>query len=217
MIRFVPRPGETTRLYCPIGLRLVDDFTGGGPIGWVRARLDILDGTNWRPTDIQAVFTPGGVVAYPGLGRVADPAGKPPRKYQVRLEAEFYRPLYPLNQQGHVFAVYPYNDDNPPQLLFNTPWRADLFPAPNYPFPAEVPVVRGKVVDAVGLPVEDATVSDDNRQRVLTDGKGQFALPLRRARAGGTYAIDADHEPTNRTGTISVTIPASQGQTIPIA
>src|SRR5438105_2912627 len=115
MIRHRSLPGELTELYSPIGLLPVDAFTGGAPMGKVSAFLDLQDDNgNWRETGIKEVRTPGGVIAYPGLERRGEVAGKPSRHYRVRIEAELYQPLYLMSEDAIEFDAFPYNDTNPP-------------------------------------------------------------------------------------------------------
>ena len=81
-------PGEAQELYSPVGLRLIDDFTGGLPLGSVRAQLERRDSSGgWQATDIDVIRTPSGILAYPGLGRQAEVVGRLPRRYRVTLEA----------------------------------------------------------------------------------------------------------------------------------
>jgi hypothetical protein len=213
-------PGEGSELYSPIGLRLIDELTGAAPIGWTRAALDIKDGATWRETDIACARTPGSVIAYPGLERRAEVVGVPPRRYRVRISTEFYRPLYLLTQDGIEFDAPPYNDTNPPSPIAMLPWDVKLAPAPNYPFPAHVAVLRGIVIDAIaGMPVTDAEVMVLNLDRVLTGDDGLFALPLRFTPLNVSLPIDATDLRTLRTGTTTVTLPGALGlsQTITIS
>jgi hypothetical protein len=124
--------GERLELYSPIGLRLIDAFTGAAPIGQIRPFLDVSDGSGgWRPTEIKAVRTPSHVLIYPGLERRAEVIGQPPRRYRVQIEAEGYRPFYRMTLEGRrfngppfyretatgiEFDAFPYNDMTPPQF-----------------------------------------------------------------------------------------------------
>lgn len=223
------QPGERSELFSPVGLRLLDEMTGERPIGRVDAFLDLREGTAWRPTGILAVHTPGGVVAYPGLERRADVSG-PPRRYRVHITADFYRPVYPSAPfDGFEFDAFPWNDTNPPRTIVRFPKDAKLTPASAYPFPSFVPVLRGRIVDAAGKPVADADVKFvkpnpikpdqlDVLSRVLSDERGEFALPMHLAIFGPTLMIRTDHRPTSRGKTIQVTLPGALGksQTISI-
>ena len=187
-------PGEGIELYSPIGLLPIDVFTGGAPIGRLSTLLDLLDeGGKWRGTDTNAVKTPGGVITYPGLGRSATaPAEK--RHYRVRIKADFYLPMFREHVDGVFdgeFDAFPYNDTNPPENYPKKPegfpeylkkvlLKLWLVPAPNYPFPPHVPVLRGIVVEKASLaPVIGAEVIWGNREKALTGDRGGFALPLR--------------------------------------
>lgn len=216
-------PDERMELYSPIGLRPIDEITGRVPIGWIRPYLDVSDGAGgWRKTDIQAVVTPGGVITYPGLERRSDPAGQP-RKYRVRIEAEVYLPLYRAMQDAVEFDAFPYNDTNPPQnfaqIRTTQPQDLILTPLPHYQFPGHIPLLRGEVRDAAGAAVPDVMVTEGTRERVVTDSRGTFALPLRWVAANTQTTIDATDQRTGRTGSITIQFPQDlrTSQTITIA
>jgi hypothetical protein len=203
---------ERSELYSPIGLHLIDEMTGEGPLGTVTAMLDLFDGMQWHPTEVRNVTTPGGVIIYPGLERTAQPLGKPARHYRVRLNAQWYRPLYRANLDGFEFDAYPYNDDVAPQVIATHAIDTMLLPAPHYPFPNYVPVLRGTVKDAIGKVVADVLVTQGLRERTLTDERGQFALPLRWVADGVPVTIDAADQHTGHVGSLQVTLPADLGK-----
>ena len=205
--------GEVTELYSPIGVRPMDGMTGLGPLGKIRVMLDTSDSSaGWRTTGIQAILTPSGVIGYPALERHAEVAAQPPRRYRIRLEADLYRPFYRANSEGLEFDAYPYNDDNPPAVIVSQAQNVFLAPSTNYPFPTHVDVLRGNVVDSIGGAVVDAMVTEGARERVLTDERGAFALPLRWVQRNLPVAINAEDQRTGRTGLITVTIPADLGK-----
>jgi hypothetical protein len=211
--------GEVIQLYSPVGLRLVDELTSEPPLGSVLASLDIQDASgNWRPTDIPAVLTPSAVVSYPGLGRQAVVAGLLNRVYRVRLTADLYIPYYLANSAGIQFTAYPYDDSTPPAVVVSLATDTLLLPAPNYPFPSHIPVLRGVVVDANGKAVQNVYVTQGAAERALTDSRGTFALPLRWVQPNAQVAIDATDQYTGRTGTISAQLPGAlnSNQTITI-
>jgi hypothetical protein len=213
-------PVESSVLYSPVGLRLLDELTGVAPLGSVQSQLDIQDaGGNWRLTNITEVRTPSAVVTYPGLGRCVSPAGRPPQPYRIRLSAEFYIPYYQAAADAIPFPVYAYNDTNAPAVIVQGPTDTPLVPGPNYPFPTHVRVLRGVVVDATGKSVPNALVTQGNTERTLTDARGIFALPLRWVAAAGAVPIDATDQRTGRTGVIQAQLPAAlnTSQTIQIA
>jgi hypothetical protein len=245
-----PLPGERMELYSPIGLIPVDSFTGKAPLGRLRVILDVRDELGrWRETDIKETRTPSEVIAYPGLGRRAV-ATDPVRLYRVRIEAEFYMAFY-QNPDGSIdgikFAVFPYNDDIPPENYPTDPAgfpnylglvlrKVILMPAPNYPFSAEVLVLRGKVINSLGEPIVGAKVSWRNTETTLSAGgdvripgasahrPGEFSLPIRptlKDHLTKEQEIDALDRPSNTNAKLTkVMIPqavkTSQTITIPI-
>lgn len=220
MTTWVITPVDVTRVFSPVGLRLVDELTGQVPLGYVQAILDIRDASgNWRQTDIQAALTPGAGVSYPGLERHANITGLTVRRYRVRLSADFYIPHYLTTADGIEFDAYPYNDDNPPKVITKTTIDAPLLPAPNYPFASHIPVLRGIVVDAKDNPVTNAYVTQGHTERALTDARGEYALPLRLVQPKTKVEIDATDQRTGRAGSISINFPAdlNSSQKIPIS
>jgi hypothetical protein len=209
---------ERTELYSPIGLLPTDSLTGLRPLGRVSASLDVSDsGGEWRSTGIRASVTVGGVIAYPGLERRAEVVGQPPRRYRVRLEADFYRPLYRASSDGIEFDAYPSGDANPPQVIVSQAQTVFLAPSTNYPFPTHVSVLRGNVVDLAGSAVVDTLVTAETREQVLTDERGTFELPLRWLQKDVPTSVKAEDQRTGRTGIIIVVIPADLGKNHTIA
>ena len=210
-------PDAVTHLYSPIGLRLVDDLTGAAPVGSVQATLDIRNADGgWQQTDIQDVRTLSGIVAYPGLERHANVVGLPTRQYRIRLTAAVYLPLYRAQSAGIQFDADPYNETNPPAHIIGMTTDTFLLPAPNYPFPTNVPVVRGLVVDAANRPVPDVLVEHSHKECALSDAHGSFALALRWAQQGVAIPIDAIDKHTGRHGSTPIQLPDSLGQSINI-
>ncbi len=184
------------RLFSPIGLALIDEFTSEPPFGKLRVRLEIdRDGTNqWEPTDIRAKVNSHGVVFFPGLGRRVH-VSSPPQitKFRVSLDAEFYRPFYFREltgaqfTDGLTFDSQAYNDAQPLPAsdVVGLPKAEDdfrlLLPAVNYPFESHIRVVRGIVttLEVSPKPLRNALVSSPNKERVITDERGEFVLPLR--------------------------------------
>jgi hypothetical protein len=134
--------------------------------------------------------------------------GRPARRFRIRLTADFYQPLYRASSEGIEFDAFPFNDANPPQVIASQIQDAFLTPATNYPFQAHIPVLRGDVRDASGVRVADVLVMEGARERVLTDERGAFALPLRWAPKNGAVAINATDQRNNRAGAININVPA---------
>jgi hypothetical protein len=239
MMRRRSLPGERLELYSPIGLIPTDTFTGQSPLGKLRVFLDMRDDDGqWHETEMKEVRTPGGVIAYPGLGRTEDVAAAALRRYRVRLKADFYLPLYAKTAGGTLdgieFTGFPYSNATPPDNYPKQPSdfpdyltavlkKVWLVPAPNYPFPDHVPVLRGGVVRAsAGEPVTGAEVSWGNRETALTAEQGAFALPMRvteKKHLTDPQKIDAIDLRANQHGTISVIVPKAVGtnQTITVS
>lgn len=206
-------PFEGLILYSPVGLRLLDELTSEAPIGNVQATLDILDANaTWRQTDIPEVLTPSGVITYPGLERHHDITGLQPRQYRVRLSADYYIPYYQGSQDGITFTADPYSDTQPPANAVVISTDTPLLPATNYPFATYIPVLRGVVVDAANNPVPNAFVTQGNLERVLTDSRGTYALPLRWVAPNTAVPVDASDQRTGRTGQIQIQLPGSLGK-----
>jgi hypothetical protein len=210
---------EHRLLLSPIGFRLIDEFTGEAPIGSVSCVLDKRDASgSWVPTGAQARRSAGGIVIFPALSRVARRGlvGAPPETFRARFKANFYIPFYRITQDGLTFAAPPYNDEEPPANPSRVPQDVVLVPAPSYPFSSEVRVLRGVVTGPDGE-VADAEVSRGNTERVLTDPRGGYALPLRQTSLHTPVVIDATDHRTGRVGQITVTLPDALGRDQPIA
>jgi hypothetical protein len=214
-----PLLGAATRLYSPVGLQLVDDFTRGAPLGKIRPRLDEGVGTTFVETTIAGVITPSSVLVYPGLGRQAPVALQPSKTYRIRVDAELYRPFYRAASDGIVFNAPPYDDAEPTSLPAPTFGQLILLPAFHYQFPPHVAVLRGEVIDNQLRPVADALVIDQLfGERTLTDERGAFSLPLRQLGPGVSDTIDVSDR-LARTGSLAIALPGAlaSGVLIPIA
>ncbi|CAB3778748.1 hypothetical protein LMG28614_00713 [Paraburkholderia ultramafica] len=204
------------RVYSPIGFRPIDELTGDTPLGNVTCSLFLEEAPGiWRLTDLRPVQSVSGVLTFPGLGRSAVVAGGLPRHYRADLDAEFYLPFYAAQSDGIEFDVFPFNDDNPPAQFSKIPQTVVLVPAPSYPFPAHLRVLRGVVRDAAG-PVANVEVVRGNTERVLSDAQGSYALPLRLTPDNVPATIDAIDHRANRHGQITITLPADLGKNNPI-
>lgn len=214
MTAFVPLAGARRELTTPIAIRLRDDFTGEAPFGSVVLFLDVQDGTAWHPTGRAPAMTASGIFTYPNLERSAAPAGKPPRRYRVRIEAANYRPRYLRSADAVEFDAFPGNDDVVPSTFATVVQTEALLPSPGYPFPTHVPVLRGLVTDTAGKPVANVVVREGLRETVLTDARGQYALPLRWVPPAVPVPIDAEDLRTGRTDTNTIVLPSSLGVSI---
>ena len=213
MRRWQTVSSERSLLFGAIALRLVDQLTGKPPIGRVQTHLDVQAGAGWEPAAAKVLVNGSGVVTCPGLERKLFPAGSGRRRYRLRIEADYYRPLYRVNVDGVEFDAFPYNDTNPPATFATTATDTLLVPSAGYPFPAHMRVLRGVVVDAAtGAPAEDAIVTEGAADEATTDAGGVFALPLRTAPENVPVAIAAAHPRTGRAGALNVTLPAALGR-----
>ena len=196
---------ESSRLYAGFGVRLLDAYTGQGPIGRTRVDLDIADGGAWReltPDLAQRVSTPGGVVWFPWLEHHRDARGRAPGRYRVRVTSELSTPAYLFDQGGIEVLVAPYDDATPPTGTPPT-IEIELLPAAGYPFSPIVPVLRGAVRDEAGQPMPRALVGWVDPKlgpplitdRVLSDDHGEFHLPMRRAPHATPIEIQARRPP----------------------
>ncbi len=212
MIGWRTLPGENSELYSSIGLRPVDDITGRGPIGRIESFLDLPDQAGeWKDTGIRAVFTTSGMITYPALGRTTNPVGQSQRQYRVRIEAQFYIPLYRKDEDGILIDVYPYNDTNPPLIIPSNAQNVSLVPSVTYPFPSHIRVLRGVVVDQFDTLMRDAEVRLGNAERVVTDERGTFGLPLRWVGPNDNITVNAVHSRSGQSGDITVTLPLALG------
>jgi hypothetical protein len=199
---------ETHVLYSQIGLRLVDEFTGGPLCHPVDARLSYQDGAgDWRPLDVEPVSTPAGHLLYPGLGRSAHAATAPLVRYRVQIESGYYRAEYLRLVDALEFDVHPYDDATPPAVVPAQPATVLMLPSPNYPFAGHLRTVRGRTLGSFGEPVPNVEVTLGSTERTLSDERGTFALPLRWAAFSGGVVIDAIDHRTGRTDQISLTLP----------
>ncbi|MCI0432645.1 MAG: carboxypeptidase-like regulatory domain-containing protein [Gemmatimonadetes bacterium] len=209
-------PSERTVLYSQIGLRLVDEFSGGPSQYPVAALLSYQDSAgDWQPTSIKPTPTPSGNLSFPGLGRSANLPAAVMVRHRVQLASEFYRPEYLRTLDALEFDIHPYDDDQPPAVVPNVPQTVLLLPSAVYPHAAFVRTVRGQTLDTSGDPIVNVEVTAGTSERVLSDERGVFSLPLRWAPLSGNVVIDAIDHRTGRTDQINLALPQDllQGQT----
>ena len=211
-LRWRVLPEERQVMFSPAWFLPVDLVTGGHPIEPLRVVLDLQDERgDWVPTEIVAVVTPSGAVAYPGLGRRREPLTAPAQRYRARFEADGYNPFYRVVGDGLQFHASPYDDTNPPAQRASLR-RVRLAPSVRYRFPAAVRRLYGTVETPSGTPVADASVrgpvAAGRTERTVTDRKGHFALPLRWSPPGPVVVRAADlRSQPPRTGQLTVQLP----------
>ena len=208
-------PLEHLRTYSPIGLRLVDEFTGGAPLGRVSVRLELSVGAgSWKPTDVQAVLTSSNVFTWPGLGRIRDPGHSLPRRYRACIESDRYRAGYLKNVDGLEFDAPPWDNETPPNPVTKGPQDLYLYPSTAYDFPTWVRVLHGVVTTLSKVPVANVLVHQGSAEAVLTDERGCFSLPLRWATSG--LPVDALDMRNNKSGSHVLNLPADLGSNVAI-
>ncbi|VTU20098.1 hypothetical protein H4CHR_00517 [Variovorax sp. PBS-H4] len=212
---FVAVATERMVLYSQIAVRLIDEFTGDLAQHPVTPLLSYRDSAGeWQPTSLSPVPTPSGNLLFPGLGRSANVAAAPIVRHRLQLTSTFYRPDYLSNADGLEFDVHPYDDLQAPAVLPTLPFTVLLLPSPMYPYPAFMRSVRGQTLDAMGAPIANAEVAAGLAERVLSDDRGVFALPLRWTPFSGNVLLDAVDHRTGRTGQLTLALPQDlqQGQ-----
>ncbi|MER5932578.1 carboxypeptidase-like regulatory domain-containing protein [Streptomyces sp. NPDC002054] len=229
MSAFLPLARST--LYSSVWLVPFDDYARRVRAAGVEVRLDRFDEASggWLPSDDRAVLTPSGSIAFPGLGRRAEPWAARPERHRARFAAVGYQPLYPADGLpfsadlvGVEFLVHPYDDTHPPTALAS-PRLVRLLPGVAFPYPPGTRTVHGVVLDAAtGAPVANALIeaggltSQDRtpwHERTLSDARGAFRLSLRwegekaaEHAVEETFRLKATERP-GRTGSLFVHLP----------
>lgn len=240
MSPFMPLARST--LHSPVWLVPFDDFARRVRSAGVEVRLERFEGEGeggdgsggrWVPLDDRVVRTPSGSLAFPGLGRRAEPWAARPERHRIRLAAAGYQPLYPADGEpfsadlvGVEFLVYPYDDTHPPAVEVS-PRLVRLLPGVAFPYPPHVRTVHGVVLDAATrTPVANVLVEATGRtgqyltpwhERTLADATGAFRLALRwegekaaekatEPVAEETFRLEATERP-GRAGSLTVRLP----------
>lgn len=227
MSRFLPL--ERSALHSPAWFIPFDDYARRVRSAGVAVQLDRFEDGAWLPLDDAAVRTPSGALAYPGLGRCAEPWAAGPRRHRARFAAAGYQPLYPADGQpfsaalaGVEFLVHPYDDAHPPAVA-TEPRLVRLLPAVSFPYPPGVRTVHGIVVDAATAePIANVLVEAQGRtgrdltpwhERTLSDATGAFRLALRwEGEKAGEHAVEETFrlratERPGRSGSLVVRLP----------
>ena len=204
------RGPEHSLLSSPIGLQVIDSFSGATPLTAYRTAIDVQVGADWVETPIKPTLTPSGVLTLPGLGRRANPTvNNLQQRYRLRIDADEYIPDYRRTVDGFEFLVPPYDDVTPPAIPNANIRILALNPAPNYAYSGGVRVLHGVVRETNGNPVRDAVLEFQGLDRAMTDDRGEFAFGLRRAPAGGPVVIDVHHDRTVRSQSFTLQLPAA--------
>ena len=212
---WVPRLDELQVLTASLALLPRDDFLGDTPLAPVNAALQREGAPGaWNAVDARPAVTPSGLLVFFRLEHRRDAAGAAPVPYRVAVSSKPYRPAYRETKDFEDALVTPYDDRKSPPPS-PAPMRMVLYPAPSYPFPPDVPVLRGRIRDGAGAPVPDALVTQALLERVLSDERGEYALPLRWVAPHVATAVSATDR-LGRTGTRNAVIPADLGQSFDI-
>ncbi|MFP5390720.1 MAG: carboxypeptidase-like regulatory domain-containing protein [Gammaproteobacteria bacterium] len=199
---------ERSLMVSQIGLRLVDEFTGAAALQAVEASLALRTGAGaWQPLPIQPVLAPSGTLLYPGLGRSAHVAVAPVVRYRVTLQSSFYRPDYLRTQDALEFDIHPYDNEHAPVLAPNLPQTVLLLPSAQYPHAPFMRTLRGITVDSGGAPIPNVEITQGVAERVLSDERGVFVLPLRWVAPSGNVVFDAHDHRSGRTDQLTLTLP----------
>ncbi|MGI9301130.1 MAG: hypothetical protein ACR2RB_00255, partial [Gammaproteobacteria bacterium] len=105
------------------------------------------------------------------------------------------------------FDVHPYDNNQAPAVIPGLPQTVLLLPATNYPYEHHVRSVHGQTLDNAGEPIVNVEVTEGVRERVLSDGRGVFVLPLRWSLPVGPVVLDAVDHRTGRTDQLNLTLP----------
>ncbi|GAA2229973.1 hypothetical protein GCM10010232_15310 [Streptomyces amakusaensis] len=188
-------PLERSTRHSPVWFVPFDEYAERVRTTGVTVRLERLTDTGWLPLDDVAVRTPSAALAYPGLGRRAEPWTARPLLHRARFTAPGHQPLYPADGEPFSsdllaveFLVHPYDDTHPPAAA-TVPRLVRLLPSVSFPYPPGARTVHGVVLDAAtGAPVVNALVEAEGltsrdgaawRERTLSDAAGAFRLALR--------------------------------------
>ncbi len=206
---WVPRFDQVDFAHCSLAVQPVDEFTGERPLDkpTLVIEREVSAGV-WTRLEQEPVRTPSGILAFLRLERRRAATGVPPVNYRFTLESPLYVPAFRQTKDWESTTVAPWDDVGVPSSPVSQPLRVPLYPSIAYPFDPSIPVIRGTVRDSAGRPVRDALVSESGRERVLTDERGQYALPLRWLAAGVAAPIDAKDR-QGRTVSVNVTLPTS--------
>ncbi|MBP2330407.1 hypothetical protein JOF56_010792 [Kibdelosporangium banguiense] len=211
-------PLERSTLASPAWFVPFDDFTRRVRSAGVKIQLDRLDDDVWSPLDIEAIRTPSGCFAYPGLGRPDGP------RYRARFTATGYQPLYPADGEPFSADVIGVQFQVPPPAVATQPRLVRLLPGVSFPYAPGIRTVHGFVRrPGTTTPVANALVEARGQtfhdrvpwlERTLTDPTGAFRLALRwdgERTDEETFRLQATERP-GRAGELVVRLPRDAGR-----
>ncbi len=198
----------------PVWVRLVDTFTGRGPVGPVELAVELRDGAEWRPVSVPYQLKASGDLAFVDLGRVHPGQGGTQLTFRITGTAEHSVTETTPGSSSVEVTVTTWPPDRPPSPPSMREIRC--YPAPDYPFGPGVPLLAGTVVEG-GRPAARVRVRATETigavvrvEEVRTDDRGRFRLPLRWS--SGATQIDADR--SGASDSITVNVPDDLGSVV---
>jgi hypothetical protein len=196
----------------PVWLRLLDRYTGRGPVGPIEVGLSREDGGRWVPFDARYEAKPDGNLGFPGLGRVT--VGRAGLTFTVRIALTV--PQTVVETAGSAapveLTITTWDRDNPPPAP--VPITVSCWPGPDYGYGPGVPVHPGRVLDGTGNGVAGARVTASavvagapHVEEVRTGADGWFRIPLRWSSGATTVLADK----AGAAGSATFSVPADLG------
>ena len=181
MTRISFLPDERRLLYSPIALMIRDALTGEVPLGRVTLKVERqVSGGGFEEIPTQPSVSSQGIWSFPGLGRSVS-KDHSPQKHRISVTYAFYEALPAIELDVHHYDDQKFLDDS---KFAKAPRPLFAIPNDKYPFPKNLPVVRGRVVKADGSPANGIEVSHNSNPTVKTDETGFFSLDIRWPPAG---------------------------------
>jgi hypothetical protein len=206
--------GEQRLAASPIWIRLRDAFTGRPPSGPLSVALERRTGATWAPFEYRHRLSSAGDLAFLNLGRSHDPAAVGSFDVRVTVGCPGMIAEAANGDPAVTTTVHAWAPDAPATPA--GPVVLSFYPSPAYAYPAGLPLLAGRVVDADDAPVSRARVSStvtvmgtDLTEEVRTDVDGYFRLPLRWS--AGATDVKAAH--LGRTAVTTISVPADLSTT----
>jgi Carboxypeptidase regulatory-like domain len=205
---------ERRTVASPIWIRLRDAFTGAPPRGPLSVTLERRVDATWTPFEHRHQLSPSGDLAFVNLGRSHDPATVGSFDVRITVGCPGMIAEAANGDPAVTTTVHAWAPDAPAAPA--QPVVLSFFPSPAYAYPAGLPLLAGRVIDADDAPVYRARVSStvtvmgtDLTEEVRTDVDGYFRLPLRWS--AGATDVKAAH--LGRTAVTTISVPADLSTT----